>query len=740
MTACAAFGAIVIAHTSSAQSLAKLRGNHPADIANLSRSTRADSASQMQLTFVMALRKKPALERLIAAQQNPSSPEYHHWLSAAEFNRRFGPTASQAKSVVHWLKRAGLDVTRVDSQTRTITATGAVAKVESALATEIMTNGVNYGNTSDPSVPGELAELIADIQGLDNMRAVAPAGLSHFNATRPVLAPSSENIVLAMADAVDPEPGATVGGSTAFGPWDVQTYYNEAPLISGGNTGTGSPDCVALAEDSDYIDTAPPLFDTTFSFAAMNITRVLPSGTSPGTNADETEAQIDIDYAHATAPATPIHVYVNSSLYTSIQSSITDNVCGAISISFVYCSSTNSFFTGLDSLFAQAATQGQSVFVSSGDWGAAGLQYDSISNSCVTGTTLNPSEMAASPHVTAVGGTTFAPTYNGSGADTSVIGVAPGGTETAWPSSGGGVSNVFSKPAWQTGTPADGKRDIPDISMIASSPGVFIATDSSGTAIIQCCWGGTSLAAPLWAGYSRAVASKAGVTRLGLMNSTIYSLANAGAATNGLIDVTGGNNTFNGVTGYSAGAGFDLLTGWGSPNMATFASAYVGGPLPTPTPTATATATPTVTPTPRRSPKPTPTPTPSRTATPTATPTSSRTATPTATPTPTTILTVSPTSVSFGNLKVGQTSSASTITLSNPSNGASQTITLVKLSTGTQFSISSNSCTATLAPGASCTSKVTFKPTSTGAKSDALSYTDSATNSPQAVSLSGSGK
>ena len=98
---------------------------------------------------------------------------------------------------------------------------------------------------------------------------------------------------------------------------------------------------------------------------------MLPDGTSPGINGDETEALLDIDYAHATAPATPLHVYINSDLFTSIQSSITDNACGAISISFISCGSAASFFTGLDTLFAQAAAQGQSVFTGSGDWGAA---------------------------------------------------------------------------------------------------------------------------------------------------------------------------------------------------------------------------------------------------------------------------------------------------------------------------------------------------------------------------------
>ena len=384
-------------------------------------------------------------------------------------------------------------------------------------------------------------------------------------------------------------------GGTAFGPFDIETFYDEAPLIAAGNSGTASPDCVALDEDSDYLDAAVTLFASTFGFTPFNITRVLPGGTSPGRNGDETEALLDIDYAHATAPATPIHVYVNSNLYTSIQSSITDNACGAISISFIYCSSSSSFFTGLDTLFAQAATQGQSVFIASGDWGAAGLQYDATSNSCVTGTTQNASEMAASPHVTAVGGTTFSPQYDASGNDTSVVGVAPGGIESAWGSSGGGVSKIFPKPAWQAGpgVPNDSARDVPDVAMIAWSPGVFIGADVKRRRADPVLLGRHQPGGPAMGGiFAGDRATSRDGTRLGLLNPTIYSLADKGLLANGIEDVTSGNNTYNGVTGYDAGAGYDLVTGWGSVDMAAFASAYNGSPHATPTPTRTPTPTP----------------------------------------------------------------------------------------------------------------------------------------------------
>ncbi|HEY2106941.1 MAG TPA: protease pro-enzyme activation domain-containing protein, partial [Candidatus Binataceae bacterium] len=354
-----------------------IRGKHPADVAKLNSAVRADRSMQLDLTVVLGLHDQAGLEQLLAEQQNPSSNNYHRWLTPAQFAQRFGPTPAQTEALAQWLRSAGFQIKSVNRIGRTIDAAGSVAQAEGAFKTSIVMSGASFGNTSDPEVPAQFSGLIAAIQGLDNMHAAVPAGL--HRKLEPTETPPPTDTILALADLSDSaggsamsSPGVTSGGSTAFGPLDIEKFYDESPLINAGKSGTGSPDCVALDEDSDYLDAAVPLFATSFNFTPFNISRV---GTSPGVNGDETEALLDIDYAHATAPGTPIHVYMNSSLYTSIQSSITDNICGAISISFIYCSSTNSFFTGLDSLFAQAAAQGQSVFISSGDWGAAGLQY-----------------------------------------------------------------------------------------------------------------------------------------------------------------------------------------------------------------------------------------------------------------------------------------------------------------------------------------------------------------------------
>ncbi len=323
---------------------------------------------------------------------------------------------------------------------------------------------------------------------------------------------------------------------------------------------------------------------------------------------------LDIEWAHAVAPGAAISVYIGNPatatidpLTDAINQAVTDNKCGAISISYGFCGGPSSFYTGtLDPIFAKAAALGQSVFISSGDQGAAGIVLNSAGTACVVGTSRNVSEMAASPNVIAVGGTEFKPDYSSSNDSGNV-------PESAWNDSsgagGGGKSKYFAKPSYQTSvTPNDGGRDVPDISYGSSpySPGFYFGYDSGGTAIITCCIGGTSIAAPMWAGLSKLIAQARG-GRLGNMNTRLYQLGALGnASQSGLRDVTSGNNTYNRVTGFSAVAGYDQVTGWGTADMATLVAAYPGA-SPTSTATPSASSTPTPTPTPTRTPTPTPT-------------------------------------------------------------------------------------------------------------------------------------
>jgi subtilase family serine protease len=702
-----------------------IRGNHPFAVASIPRAVRAEHTMPLKLTIVLGVRNRAALEQLLADQQNPASSQYRKWLTPKEFANRFGPSDQQVNLVRDWLKGEGFEVVSVNRIGRTIEARGNVETAERAFATTVMADGASYANTTDPSIPAQFDGLIVSIMGLDNTHAAMPAGL-HRVAPPPTHSsarPRLETLALADNASSPSTPGATEGGSTAFGPVDVERFYDETALLNAGNKGTASPDCVAVDEDSDYLPAAVALYDSTFfNVAPAPVANVYPEGSSPGVTGDEVETLLDIEYSQATAPGTSVHPYIAGDLYDSISQSVTDGTCGAISISYIYCGESVSFFTGLDTLFAQAATQGQSVFIASGDWGAAGLQYDSSNGTCDTGTMRNPSEMAASPHVTAVGGTTFAPQYN-LGNDISVVGVAPGGIESGWDASGGGVSQIFlTKPSWQTGlgVPADNARDIPDVSMMAWAPYVFIGADNSGTAIIQCCWGGTSLSSPLWAGYSRVLAVASDNTRLGLLNPMIYNVANAGLPNDGGIeDVLSGNNTDNGVTGYAAGPGYDQITGLGSVDMGEFATAFAGGPHPTQTASSTPTATATRT--------ATATPSATRTATATATSTSlaTVTATRTATATPTRTATATPTSTATPTATVTSTATAS------PTATATRTATQTATASATATASGTSSATATgtgsATPSASATSTATSSPTATATRTATQTATASAT-------------
>jgi subtilase family serine protease len=540
-----------------AESKITIPGNHPEEAAELTTGEMA-SDRQLRITITLALHNREQLEELIAQQQDPSSPEYHRWLTPAEFNDRFGPTPDDRAVVEQWLTSSGLSVVSVGGAGREVVATGAAATVEKAFAVKIAisADGGTYANLNDPEVPASVAPLIGSVRGLGNTLRF-------------------KNNLVTVANKVSPQ--ATEGGVTAFGPKDLWTFYDETGLNNAGTTGAGA-DCIALVETADFEDDAVALFDATFGLPGTTFSRVLADGTNPGVGPPQaqSESDLDVEYSHATAPGAPITAYLGTGANATVDAlarAVNDNTCGAISLSFEFCGAGASFFSGtLDPILAQAEAQGQAVFAATGDEGAAGLKATS-SGCVVAGGAPKVSELAADPHVTAVGGTQFTPTFDSSGND---VGYA---TESVWHdkapipksergASGGGRSSVFAKPSFQSGVfPKDKRRDIPDISLGASAfnPGFFFAVGTPGQLGIV---GGTSLATPVWAGISALAAQSAGTTRVGNINAKLYALGPLNnPASSGLHDVTTGNNSFDGVAGYSAKPGYDRATGWGTPDI-----------------------------------------------------------------------------------------------------------------------------------------------------------------------------
>jgi pseudomonalisin len=562
-----------------AQSTVRLAGSVPSAAATIPNASPASPSMPMELVVRLALRNTAALDQLKRDQQDPSSPSYHHWLTPAQFNARFGPTQADADAVAQWLTASGFTVKTIDLAQHSVVADANAAVVSRALDVAIVSNGTKFANTIEPAVPVALAPLIADIQGLNNTFAVKPMLPDHLQFGPPL--PAGQP-----GASASPDFKTSLG--FGFSPSDFRTYYNETGLISGGITGTKAPDCIALAATSDLHGNAIGAFISKFGLPPAHLTKVFASGGTPGFNSAEIEAALDVEYSHAIAPATPVRLYIGkgvNDLQDAIHRAVTDSACGTLSISFGYCGEPSSFFTGtLAPIFTEAAVQGQSVFVSSGDQGAAGIV--SNGSKCVVGTSLNINELCANPDVTCVGGTEFFPSYDSKNRDTSTVHTA---LEAAWGdgvgATGGGESVVFPRPSYQAGLALSGSyRLVPDVSLGASeaNPGFYIVVFYKG-AVRLATIGGTSLSSPAWAGYSRIIAGVANKAKLGPFNQTLYTLGAMGSSS-GLIDVISGNNSFNGVFGFSAGPGYDETSGWGSPDMTETLISFLDGGSAAPTP------------------------------------------------------------------------------------------------------------------------------------------------------------
>jgi subtilase family serine protease len=674
--------------------------NHPAEALAQPSLGNADPNQPLILELSLELRNTAQLAQLLREQQDPSSPNYHKWLKTGEFDRRFGPRDEDVSAVSNWLRSEGFSVDSTSGGH--IEFSGDVAHAQNSFAVRIARfgDGTTYANLEDPTVPPRFAGIIGAITGLDNMVHVTPVGLHR---TAPTAPKPLEAELLALNSGPSsaspytvPVPFAIINGQEAFGPQDMRTFYDET--VQTGSDGTGS--CIAIVGTSAISAAALNAFNNQFGLPPNNLTQVV-VGKSPGETktTSEIEAELDVEWSHAVAPGATQKLFIGSTgdvLANDISRAIKDNKCNVISISFGYCGTANTEFTKvLDPLFKKAAAQGQSVFVSSGDQGAAGLIE--VNRTCEPGTSVGVSEMSADPSVTSVGGTQANATFQ-NGNDVGYSQESTWNTEGARPgATGGGASAIFAKPAYQTGpgVPDDSKRDVPDVALLASptAPGVFLGDVVDGPAQITCCTGGTSLSAPLMAGFVDVIDQQVG-QRMGNMNPLIYELANqqygSQAIANGFHDVTMGNNDFESVIGFEAGPAYDQTTGWGSIDFDVFAAAVKANPPPIG---------------------------------------------------PLTF----PKTVKFGNRKLGTPpAKAKNIALKNPAKNKASAILSADaaLSDTTDFTITASTCKngTMIQAGKSCSVSVQFNPQTAGKIVGTLTFMDNSSNSPQVVSLTGVGK
>ena len=550
-----------------------LKGNvHPFANAQFRIGTTDPSLSMDKMVLVLA--RRPGVEAelnvLIAQQHNPKSPLFHKWLTPEEFGRRFGITDQDLQSVVQWLESYGFRVDEIAKGRGWINFSGTADQVQRAFTTEMddfMVNGrLHHANRTEPSIPRALSDIVPGVLTLHNF----------------LKQPASRIIRRLDTQGISPE--FTSGSNHYLSPGDFATIYNVKPLYSASIDGTGQTIAIVGRTDINLSDVTS--FRNQFGLPTNN-PQFIHNGTDPGDlgGGEEGEADLDVQWSGAIARNATVKFVISASTNTtdgvdlSAQYIVNNNVAPVMSTSFGQCESVmgtteNAFY---NNLWSQAASQGITSFVSSGDNGAAGC--DSPSNSRATGGRA-VSGLATTPFNVAVGGGQFnegsnpGTYWSSSNASdgSSALSYIP---EVVWNESGsnggsglwsssGGVSSIYAKPSWQVspGVPSDSKRDIPDVSFSAASHDGYIVAQGGSLFVV----GGTSASSPSFASVMALVVQKTG-QRQGNANTVFYPMAQSQYGGSGpavFHDITSGNNTVPGVTGYSAGTGYDLATGLGS--------------------------------------------------------------------------------------------------------------------------------------------------------------------------------
>ena len=623
---------------------------------------------RMLLVLSRSPQQETALQTLLQEQQDKSSPSFHKWLTPSQFGQQFGPSAQDIRTVVSWLASHGFQVAGVSNGRTVIEFSGTAAQVQGAFHTSIHSYVINgkqhWANASDPLIPSALAPVVVGVDTLNNFRRKA----MHENIR--VISKSSQS---ARPNPITPlltyQCGTTNSGApfycNAVTPFDFATIYNVLPLWNATTPIDGTGQSIAIVGRSNINVQDVSNFRTLFGLPS-NPPQVILDGPDPGlVPGDETEADLDVEWSGAVARGATIKLVVSESTETtdgvdlSALYTVDNDIAPIMSQSFLACeldlgTAGNQFYKNL---WQQAAAQGVTVLVSSGDQGSAACDFLQGPAPQPAKNGLEVNGLASTPYNVAVGGTDFNDFSNpglywnltgNSSTQESAKGYIP---ETTWNDSctnaiwaqvgfnagpegncnnpqisgsvfavggGGGKSNCttpsgstastcsggYAKPPWQTGAtvPADGKRDLPDVSLFAADGfiGNFYVICEADILSGSCSnfnfvsIGGTSVSSPAFAGLMALVDQKTAAHQ-GNPNFIFYKLAAAQSATTCnsstgpastcvFNDVTAGTismpcatgslncttsisgDQYGILSGYNAGAGYDLATGLGSVN------------------------------------------------------------------------------------------------------------------------------------------------------------------------------
>lgn len=483
-----------------------LRGTEPEAVNHARIGSRLAAGTRLQhmiLVLQPSDTQKAVLHTLLDAQQDKNSPSYHKWLTPDDFAAQFGIASSDVSTVSNWLTESGLQVESVSKGGQFIQFSGTVGAVESAFNTEMHNLTVNgeahISNTSDMAIPAALAGVVRGVKSLNDFRP-KPAGKDFRKITVQKNADGSFT-------SVDPLYGASPTGTHYIGAGDLATIFNAAPLQKAGNTGKGQTISVLARSNINLADVET--YRALFGLSKNN-PNIIVVGQDPGQNADDVEAFLDAELAGSLATDATVNFIVSSAslvgegIDTAGLYAVDNNIGDIISLSYGGCE-TNNGTSGTafwSQLWEQAAAQGQTPFVSSGDSGAAGC--DSSSATYAThGYGVN--SLTSSGYSVSVGGSMFvdygpaaywgassaipystALSYIPEGAlnqgklATTYLNAASTATVTGSGifAGGGGVSIYSARPSWQTGSGIPTDHDA-----IAQTSGTGIAANSPITGL-----------------------------------------------------------------------------------------------------------------------------------------------------------------------------------------------------------------------------------------------------------------
>ncbi len=518
------------------------------------------TTTPIDTTVVLKPRDPAALQAYALAVSTPGSSFYHHYLSVSEFRQRFGPTDSQIASVLSSLRRHGLNPGAAAPNGLAIPVRANAGALSRAFAISLRRLKLHTGRTAfapdqAPQLDASVAGLVQDVVGLDDLALPHPLAVRARAQARAVPHVATGG----------PQPCGTASGSGFRTADQLASAYRFSGLYGAGDQGAGQGVAIVELEPNSTSDIAA--YQACYGTSTAVTYTAVDGGA--GSGAGSGEAALDIEDVIGLAPHAAIDVYQapNSifNLYDAYNAIISADAQKVVSVSWGVCEAQEgSLAFAENTLFQEAAAQGQSIFSATGDGGA---------DDCGTGS-VSVDDPASQPFVTSVGGTSL-----------TSLGPPPG--ESVWNdsygASGGGLSSFWGMPSYQAGAPASlhvinsnssggpcaapaGSfcREVPDVSADADpATGLAIFYNGSWIGI-----GGTSAATPLFAALVALInaSSACGGAPVGFANPVLYGSAGHAYSTV-FNDVTSGSNGL-----YPAGSGYDMASGLGSPQGAALAA------------------------------------------------------------------------------------------------------------------------------------------------------------------------